>query len=214
MGGTAGIVLVGGRSERMGRSKAGLPWEGRPLVALVAEVVATAVEGPVVVVRAPGQGLPALPDGVEVVDDAVPDHGPLEGMAAGLRALDGRAGAVFLSAADVPFLAPEFVRCVLAGLGEGIDAAVPLVGGQSYPLSAAYRTTVLGAVERRLAGGELRMRSLLDDLPTRWLGEAELLADPALRQADPRLDSLRNVNTPQEYEEAVAYSKTIRSGWA
>ncbi|MFN8188594.1 MAG: molybdenum cofactor guanylyltransferase [Gaiellales bacterium] len=209
---TAGIVLAGGRSARMGRAKIELPWNGRPLLALVVEVVAIAVDGPVVLVRAPGQVLPTLPAGVEVVEDARPARGPLEGMAAGLRAVEGRAAAVFLSAADVPFLVPELVHRLLGAFDGEAEAAVPVVGGQSYPLSAAYRLDVLPTVERRLAQNELRMRALLDDLDVRWLDECTLLSDPALHAADPKLDSLRNVNTPAEYEEALAYANAIRSG--
>ncbi|MGH3073536.1 MAG: NTP transferase domain-containing protein, partial [Gaiellales bacterium] len=59
------IVLAGGGSTRMGEPKALLDWEGSPLVVHVARVVAAAA-APVVVVGAPGQELPALPDGVEV----------------------------------------------------------------------------------------------------------------------------------------------------
>ena len=83
----AGIVLAGGRSSRMGTSKAALDWFGVPLLARVAGLVGRAVDGPVVVVRAPGRGLPPLPARVEVVDDPV-DH-PHVGGRSGLR---GRRG--------------------------------------------------------------------------------------------------------------------------
>lgn len=212
MDGIAGIVLAGGRSERMGEPKPRLRWHGGPMVVHVLGTLAEALQGPLVVVRAPGQELPPLPDGVLVAEDALPGRGPLEGLAAGLRALAGEADAAFVSAADVPFLAPAFVRAVVAALAPGVDAAVPRVAGQAHPLSAAYRTEVLGAVERRLARDALRLRSLLDDLRVRWLDEQALLADLPLRDADPRLDSLRNVNTPEEYEAALAYARAIRSG--
>ncbi len=196
----------------MGQPKTDLPWNGRSLVALVLHTIASAVDGPVVLVRAPGQALPALPAAIEVVEDARPGRGPLEGMAAGLRAVRGRAGVAFVSAADVPLLVPELVSLSLRSLEADADAAVPVVAGQSYPLSAAYRVDVLATVERRLARDELRMRSLLDDLRVAWLDERLLLADPGLRAADPGLDSLRNVNTPAEYEEALAYANATRSG--
>src|SRR5215213_7709623 len=60
----AGIVLAGGRSSRMGTPKAALEWHGSTLLRRVVGVVARSVDGPVVVVRAPGQQLPALPGGV------------------------------------------------------------------------------------------------------------------------------------------------------
>jgi molybdopterin-guanine dinucleotide biosynthesis protein A len=61
----------------------------------------------------------------------------------------------------------------------------------------------LPAAQRLLAAGELRAQALLAALPVRWLDPDELLADPALRAADPALDSLVNVNTPEEYAAAL-----------
>ncbi|HEV2753369.1 MAG TPA: NTP transferase domain-containing protein, partial [Solirubrobacteraceae bacterium] len=66
----AGIVLAGGRSTRMGAAKAALEWHGSTLLRRVAGLVARGVDGPVVVVRAPGQALPALPATIELADDA------------------------------------------------------------------------------------------------------------------------------------------------
>ena len=87
----AGIVLAGGRSSRMGTPKAALEWHGSTLLRRVVGLVARTVDGPVVVVRAPGQELPALPDGVELVEDAREGRGPLQGLAAGLAAVGDRA---------------------------------------------------------------------------------------------------------------------------
>ena len=80
----AGVVLAGGRSTRMGRPKANLEWHGSTLLHRVTGIVGRAVEGPVVVVRAPDQELPELPPGVRVVEDAAEGRGPLQGLAAGL----------------------------------------------------------------------------------------------------------------------------------
>ena len=70
MADAAGIVLAGGRSSRMGSPKAALEWHGSTLLRRVCGIVGRAVYGPIVVVRAPGQALPALPDSIEVVEDA------------------------------------------------------------------------------------------------------------------------------------------------
>src|SRR5687768_6025554 len=98
----------------MGRPKASLEWHGSTLLRRVVGIVGRGAEGPVVVVRAPGQSLPSLPAGVDVVTDAREGRGPLQGIAAGLAALDGRAEAAYISSTDVPLLHPSFVRRVLA----------------------------------------------------------------------------------------------------
>ena len=90
----------------MGRPKALIDWGGKTLVAHVAGVVADAA-APVVVVCAPGQELPPLPEGVELTRDAVADRGPLEAMAAGMRAIGDRAEAAFVCGADIPSSPPK-----------------------------------------------------------------------------------------------------------
>src|SRR6516164_643504 len=114
----AGIVLAGGRSSRMGSPKAALEWHGSTLLRRVTGIAARAVDGPVVVVRAPGQELPALEGAVEVVEDAREGRGPLQGLAAGLAAVRDRAGVAYLSSTDLPLLHPAFVRRVVGAIDD------------------------------------------------------------------------------------------------
>lgn len=186
-----GVVLCGGRSSRMGRPKAWLPVGDEVMLQRAVRVVGQAV-GLVVVVAAPGQDVPDLPVGVELVRDEQEGLGPLAGLAAGLAVLEGRADAAFLSACDVPLLTPAFVRRVCDQLNEA-DACVPNIGGRLHPLAAAYRISLRPAITVILAAGERRMTTLLDAVPPRTLGPADF-AD-----IDPDLLSLRNVNTPADY---------------
>lgn len=198
----AGVVLAGGRSARMGRPKAALEWHGSTVLRRVVGIVGRAVGGPVVVVRAPGQPLPALPADVVVVEDAREGRGPLQGLAAGLAALEGRAAVAYVSATDVPLLHPAFARRVLAALGPDADVALPVLGGRPHPLSAAYRVALRGAVDGLLADGQLRATALLERCRVRRLDAAALLADRALAGADPALRSVLNLNEPADYEAA------------
>lgn len=200
----AGIVLAGGRSTRMGAAKAGLEWHGSTLLRRVAGLVARGVDGPVVVVRAPGQELPPLPAGIELADDAREGRGPLQGLAAGLAAIGDRAGAAYASAVDVPLLHPAFVRRVAGAFQAGTDVVLPHAHGFRHPLAAVYATAVLPALEELLAGDRLRPGFLFARCAVRVVDEAALLADPALAAADPRLDSLLNLNEPGDLEAARA----------
>jgi molybdopterin-guanine dinucleotide biosynthesis protein A len=190
-----GIVLCGGRSSRMGRPKAWLPFGPELLLQRVVRLLREVVE-PIVVVAAPDQEVPPLLEGVLLTRDENEYLGPLNGLAAGLTALDGRAGAAYLSSCDVPFLDPAFVRRVVAGLGD-CDICLPEVGGFRHPLSAAYRLVVRPVVEELVAAGRLRPVFLIERLPTR------VLMEPDFAEADPRLQSLRNVNTPEAYDQAL-----------
>jgi molybdenum cofactor guanylyltransferase len=194
----AGIVLAGGRSSRMGAPKAALEWHGATLLERIARLLYRVLDGPIVVVRAPGQELLPLPRPVELAEDAHEGRGPLEGIAAGLRALGGRADAAYISSTDVPLLHPAFVRHVAGALLDGADIAVPRAEGRMHPLASAYRTSVLPVVEGLIASERMRPAFLFEEVRTRFLEEDEL------RAVDPELSSLRNLNTRSDYEQALA----------
>jgi molybdenum cofactor guanylyltransferase len=202
---TAAIVLAGGQSTRMGRPKALLEWHGSTLVRRAAGLVARVVDGPVVVVRAAGQALPALPRGTELAEDAREARGPLQAMAAGLQALGVRAEIVFVTGVDAPLLHPALVAHVLASLGPDDDVALPHAHGFPHPLAAAYRAaTIAPLIEQLLAEDSLGTRPLMRRCRVRRLDEAALLADRAVAALDPQLLSLENLNEPADYAAAHA----------
>ena len=225
-----GIVLAGGRSTRMGRPKAWLPVGDRTMLETVVGAIAAGLRAaagaeasnivaapgaaapiitapmaatPIVVVGAPGQDLPAAGEPVLRVDDDIEGEGPLRGMAAGFAALQGKADAAFVSSCDVPLLRPAFVALMIALLGDD-DIAVPVVEGLHHPLAAVYRIEVLETVRDLLAREKRRPFFLFESRRTRLVTAAELEA------ADPRLDSLKNFNTPDEYESLVRSLETAR----
>jgi molybdopterin-guanine dinucleotide biosynthesis protein A len=202
---TAGIVLAGGASKRMGSPKAALEWHGSTLVRRAAGLVARAVGGPVVVVRAAGLELPALPAAVEVVKDAQPGRGPLQGIAAGLQRIGDRADVVYVAGVDTPLLHPAFIALIVRSLRPGDDVALPRAQGFGQHLAAAYRISKLAhPLGEQLDHDRLGAGELIARLRTRELDETALLADPRVAALDPRLDSLLNLNTPGDYEAARA----------
>jgi molybdopterin-guanine dinucleotide biosynthesis protein A len=190
-----GVVLCGGRSSRMGRPKAWLPFGAELMLPRVVRLLSGAVD-PVVVVAAPGQDVPSLPNSIGIVRDELEGCGPLQGLAAGLSALRGRVDAVYLSSCDAPFLRPAFVRRLIDLMGDAM-ICVPHVGGRRHALAAVYRLEVAGAAARMLSEDKRRLQDLSAAVPTR-VAEAHELAD-----VDPTFESLRNLNTPEEYEAAL-----------
>jgi molybdopterin-guanine dinucleotide biosynthesis protein A len=205
----AGLVLAGGRSSRMGVPKAALEWHGSTLLRRTCGVLQRAGLQPVVVVRAPGQALPPLPADVEVVDDPREGLGPLQGMAVGLTALADRADVAFVCSTDLPFLHAELVRRVLRPFsqpvdGEALDVVLPVARGYPQPLAAAYRTRLAPVVAALVAADRLRPAFIFEDATVLRLDDDALLADAALRAADPTLESLVNVNERSDYDAARA----------
>jgi molybdenum cofactor guanylyltransferase len=188
----------------MGRPKAALEWHGSTLVRRIAGIVGRVVDGPVVVVKAPGQELPELPGEVAVATDAREGRGPLQGLAAGLAAAADARWA-YVSATDVPLLHPAFAAAVLrAAQRADVDVVLPVAHGFRHPLAGAYRTALLPEVERLVAEELAKPGLLLERVRVLELDEATLLRDRDLAALDPGLLSLLNVNDPAEYERVRA----------
>ncbi|CAN5642244.1 hypothetical protein BH20ACT17_BH20ACT17_04230 [soil metagenome] len=203
MNATAAIILAGGASTRMGTPKAALAWRGSTLLRRAVGIAARAVDGPAVVVRAHGQELPPLPAGIEVAEDERCGRGPLQGIAAGLAAVSERARTAYVCGVDAPLAHPAFIRHVVRCLDGDHDVALPTAHGFDHPLAAAYRVaSAAPAIDAVLAGDDLGTGALMARLRVLKLDAAALLADPAIAVLDPRLESLVNVNTPDEYAAA------------
>jgi len=190
-----GIVLCGGKSTRMGRSKALLPFGPETMLQRVVRLLGSVVQ-PIVAVAAVDQVLPTLPASVIVTRDEREARGPLEGLRAGLKALPPEIEGAYVTSCDVPLLVPGFVGQML-DLTEGFDIAVMEVDGFAHPLSAVYCRTTLPYIEDLLARDRLRPAFLFDAVRTRRITAAEITSDPDLR-------TLRNLNTPEDYQRALA----------
>jgi len=191
------IILCGGKSSRMGRDKATLPFGAERMLQRIVRLLSAVVPHErMVVVAAEGQELPELPPSIGLAHDERPERGPLEGLAAGLRAQVGRSDAVYATACDVPLLVPEFVEEMFARLA-GHEIAVPRGEEFHHPLSAVYRTSVLELAEGLLAADRLRLRYLFDGSATVEVPIEEL------RAVDPELATLENLNQPEDYERAL-----------
>jgi molybdopterin-guanine dinucleotide biosynthesis protein A len=192
------IILCGGKSSRMGRDKAMLPFGPELMLQRVARLIGQSVAGEnVVVVAAPTQSLPDLPRNILVAHDTHEYRGPLEGIATGLRALADRADAVYATGCDVPLLVPAFVNRMFELLGD-FDIAVPFDGQHHHPLAAVYRPTLLPQIDKLLGADRLRFRYLFDQVRTR-----EILVEN-LRDVDPQLSTLENLNYEENYAAALA----------
>ena len=161
------------------------------VVRLLREVVE-----PVVVVAAPNQDVPPLPSEVLLARDEAEGLGPLAGLAAGLAALPPDVEAAYVSSCDVPLLQPAFVRRMIELLGS-CELVIPRDGNYHHPLSAVYRTSLEDRVRALLRESRLRPFYLVE------LCRSRIVEVDELRAADPELMSLRNVNTEEEYLQAL-----------
>lgn len=197
---TAGVILCGGASERMGKPKWSLPFGDVTMVEHIARRLSEAVDSLIVVGPAVG-AMPRIQIAgrkVLLARDRVAGRGPLEGLAVGLAtATEQECNFILATACDTPLLRPEFARVMLKH-GQGFDAAIVRSSRGEHPLPAVYATQLADPLETALAAGERRVSALAMMGITRWIVDEELAV------CDPDLSSLRNVNTPEEYAAALA----------
>ena len=203
MEGIAGILLAGGRSQRMGRDKASLPWHGSTLARRAAGLLARVAEPPVIVVCAPEQELPPLPLWVQIVRDPEPGLGPLAGLASGLAAAGPRAEAAAVCAVDAPLAHPAVLEALLGALGES-PAVVPLANGLPQPLFAVYRTELAFLAAALVADGERRAAALGERSGARAVEPFELLVVDDIAAFDPGLASFSSFDDVAAYDGALA----------
>jgi molybdopterin-guanine dinucleotide biosynthesis protein A len=194
---TGALILCGGKSTRMGRDKATLPFGPELMLQRVVRLLGEVVDHRnIVIVAAPEQLLPHLPAGLTVARDERHGRGPLEGIAAGLTALCPEVDAAYVTSCDVPLLVPAFVTRMFELLGDH-DIAVPCEEEQFHPLAAVYRPSILPLVQQLLKADRLRPRFLFDEARTRSVTIEEL------RPVDPDLQTLVNLNHPEDYQAAL-----------
>lgn len=186
------VVLAGGKSSRMGRPKALLPFDGEPLIVHIVRALKS-MFAEAVVVAAPEQELPPLP--ALLVRDEVAYQGPVGGIYYGLKAAQREF--CFVTSCDVAFTNLSLISYLISQISNH-DVVVPYWQERFQPLHAVYRRSVLPLLKAQLERGELRPIFLYDKVRTRKIGEAEI------RRFDPEGLSFFNMNTPADYEAALA----------
>ncbi len=185
------VVVAGGKSSRMGRPKALLPFAGEPLIAHIVRKLSS-VFAETVVVAAPDQELPELP--AVLVRDEVAYQGPVSGIYHGLKAITKNVG--FVTSCDAPFLNLQLIAHLLAQISD-CDVVVPYWQDRFQPLHAVYRNCVAPLLKEQLERHELRPIFLYDKVRTRKIKEDEI------RRLDPEGLSFLNMNSPAEYQAAL-----------
>ncbi len=196
------IILAGGRSVRMGQPKELLPFGGDTLLGRTCATLLGCCDPVLVLARDDAQRLPPLPAAVTVRHDETPGGGPLPGLAHGLQWLAAEHGftpddAALLTGCDLPFLTARAVAWLAGQLGDA-DLVMPHPADGPQPLAAIYRLRTLPMVRAWLAAGIGSPRQLAEQPGARKLTAAQLAA------FDPGPAFLQNVNTPAEYQAALA----------
>ena len=181
----------------MGEDKANLPFGQERMLQRMVRILSEVVSPQnIAVVSSSGQQLPSLPTEVTVTHDRYPNRGPLEGLASGLTALPAEVEAIYLTGCDTPLLVPKWIEHLFGLLGHR-DIVVPCGDNFSHSLSAVYRCNLLPQIEAAIAADQLALHQFIGQQQT------TIVPTEQLREVDPNLLSLRNLNTMEDYRAAI-----------
>jgi molybdopterin-guanine dinucleotide biosynthesis protein A len=192
-----GVILAGGQGSRMGNiNKALLPFSDETLVQRQIQIMQVLCAEIILVANDPRAFLPHLGNTCRIISDYIPGKGPLSGMHAAFTL--STYTDIWVVGCDMPFIssqAAEFMWKLRKGCQ--FDSVVPCINGTLHPLHGIYRKSCVDQISKLLNQGEYRMTELLNALRCNTVKE-DVFVDLGVD-----LRFVMNVNTPEEYEEAM-----------
>lgn len=188
-----GVILVGGKSSRMGQDKAFMSVGGTPVFRRVLGVFETLFDEILIVTNRKGRF--GEYDYPEIVD-LIPDCGPLGGIYTGLHS--AKSERIFVASCDLPFINNSSIVLLMREAGE-YDIVVPDIEGRLHPLHAIYSKRCLPFIHGRLKNNDLNITRFIKDV-----GELSVKRVPkeAFMTEDPDLIFLFNMNNQEDWMEA------------
>lgn len=188
----------------MGFDKFRLPFAGRTFLECVIEEIAAAIDGPIAVAASQRTlaEVKKICDAigsrrVRIVVDQRDDSGPMEGIRVGLSSIADESEWAFVTSCDVPLFCPKVLDILQASVlrsgDNDLEAVMPASTERIYGMTAIYRTSVVAKVAGMVQRRSLRVSDLATELNTKKVSLAEI------QSADPNLDSMRNLNSPEQY---------------
>ena len=197
MQGLSIVLQAGGKSTRMGRDKALVPFKGVTLIEYILKQTTGLGSDTIVITNTPDDyrflGLPLFPD-------VIPDWGALGGLYSAI--FHAPQETCLVLACDMPFVNLPLLEYLISLL-PGHDAVIPHLdptGNKmpafAEPFRAVYRKTCLGPIKSAIDADRRRVISFFDDVNIRFVERAEM------ESYDPEFRTFFNVNTPEELAEA------------
>ncbi|WP_075073569.1 molybdenum cofactor guanylyltransferase [Longilinea arvoryzae] len=194
------VIQAGGESRRMGRNKALVSFLGRPLVQHVIERLRPLADEVLITTNQPA-GLESL--SVPLVADVFPGQGALGGLYTAVWA--AKYPVVAVVACDMPFASLDLLQFQIDVLvQQNQDVVIPGSEEGWEPLHCVYRKpTCLPQIKAALVQGQKRLISWFPNVNVRYLQGNEV------RRYDPLGIAFRNINTPEELQQAEVLARKL-----
>ncbi len=186
------LILCGGKSTRMGRPKAFLPYRGTLMITHIVDLVRQLFSEVLLVTNEP-----ELYDGLQIdtVRDIIPHRGPLGGILSGLMIASYNHS--FVIACDMPFIDSKLIT-EMVKKGHKSDILVLMHDRGIEPLIGIYSKSCITALEESLFSGKTSLSEFASGL------NAQVLFCSDLQNKDKNLlPPYFDIDTPQDYTTAI-----------
>jgi len=187
------IILAGGKSSRLGRSKLLETIEGKSLIQWVVDRLAS-FSTEIIMATARGEAIPCSSTvKIKTVADIYLEKGPLGGIHSGLTALPSSQAIVV--SCDTPFLSVSLLK-YMTQFCPAFDIVVPRIKNKLEPLCAVYARNCLAPIQELLERDERQIRKLFSMVKVKYVEEDEI------NRFDPEHLSFFNINSQDELDKA------------
>ena len=191
------LLLMGGKSSRMGQDKAQLLLGGQPFWKKIAQELSAC--GRLYLSVSQTCDEKAL-EGYPIIRDVVPDCGVMGGLYSAFQTIEE--DLLFACACDMPFVNRRFVQWMLNRWEEEVQKGRQWDGivvcgddGKTHATAALYHRRLQGKLEENVRKKRLRMHTFVRE-------EANLLLLP-MEEVTSFSRCFQNINTPEDYRRCL-----------
>jgi molybdopterin-guanine dinucleotide biosynthesis protein A len=193
-----GVILAGGKNSRFsGKNKAFARIGGKRIIDRIYEVFADLFDKIILVTNDPVQ---YMRWDFDIVTDIFPIRSSLTGIHTGL--FYSTTPHAFFLACDIPFIKKEMIEMLLDCIDSSIDIVIPETSKGVEPLCSVYSNRCFTPIEEQLEKKSFKIQGIFQKVRVKKIPE------DILRNIDPDLVSLYNINTPDDLaraEQAATY---------
>ena len=185
------VILVGGKSSRMGSNKAFLKLKGKTFIEMQIELLREMFDEIFISVNTSSEyeylNLP-------IFKDIYPGKGPLGGIYTSL--INSSSMHTFMLACDMPFVGPELIKH-LKEFTKEYDVVIPKSEKGLEPLHAFYSKKCIDPIKRSLDENNLRIISFFPHV------NVKIVELGSLTSSDNFKNSIKNLNTMADYDDVT-----------
>jgi molybdopterin-guanine dinucleotide biosynthesis protein A len=183
------VILAGGMGSRMGYvDKAFLRYRGETFIQHLLEKVKRYDE--ILIVSNSPEKYSDV--NVKVIEDRVKGIGPLGGIYTGL--INSTHDEILVISCDTPFQSKSFLE-YMGELSGNYDVALPVHSEGREPLTALYKKSLIGAIEKLIESKRHKIAFLYDHSAVKRVDIEKLSGNREIK------NGFKNINTPEELRE-------------